>query len=584
MRGSAGEILYIGKAKVLRSRVRSYFIKSHKDHRAANLLAPLVEEIDWIITKTEIEALQLEARMVQRELPPLNVRLKDGKRYPYLKVTVQEPFPRVVEVRKVVDDGSRYFGPYPDSRSMRRVVALIQKVFKIRSCSMKLPSKKEERPCLSYHMGWCGAPCLSQVTPEEYGRGVKLALQLLGGRSSKIIDSLKLEMRQAADLKSFEKAAIIRDQIDAIQSLGESDSIEWSGCKSDLDVMVIRRYGDFALLLILEYREGAMADRRQIEFVAPLVESKNELLLPALVAMGPRNTARLILLEEEPAERPLLEEWLHQKQGHRVRLAVPQRGKRLQMVKTAIENAEAVIEQSIKRWEIEKSITSPLVELQQLLKLKSLPIRIVCFDVSHLGGTNTVASMVYFENGRPKKSGYRKFILREVDEVDDYASMREVVTRWAHPLKENKNRLPDLMVIDGGEGQLSSVCSVLKKQGLDGLIPVIGIAEKKEEIVLPKGQGRIILERNNSAQKLIQQIRDEAHRFAITFQKKRREKSLELLEELADLPGFSPSVRMGIFKKLGGLEELKQLSYEEMAKALKPHRARILYRALHPEE
>ncbi len=577
MKDDRGTIVYIGKAKVLKNRVRSYFVDGPKEHLAARLLAPIVKDIDWIVTDSEFSALVLEAQLVRRHMPRLNVDLKDDKHFPYLRVTVGEPFPRVTVARRVADDGARYFGPYTDARNMRRVQELIHKILGVRDCKLRWPLKRPARPCLSYHMGRCAAPCAGLCGEKEYAAGVEAALELLSGRHSRLVAELTARMRAAAEAQNFEYAEQVRRQIAGLRSLSYRQPVDLGSRKTDLDVVAFRRAGDVGALVVMEYREGCLVGRSQFEMRCPLEQPREELVTEALVSLGRRNSARLVLLEEAPSDGgELLSRWLGQIVGKRVRVVVPQRGIKRELTRLAAENAEMLAGQARARREEELKLPMPVAELQAVLKMEKPPRKIVCFDISHLGGTNTVASMVVFDDARPNKSEYRRYRVKTVEGIDDFASMREVVGRRARRIIEEGLPWPDLFLIDGGEEQVEKALEALREAGAPEGIAIAGLAKRNEEIVLPGRGERIVLERRSPALQMLQRARDEAHRFAITFQRQSREKSLQIFASIADVPGIGPSTRMKLFRRFRTIEALKAAPEEEIAEVAGAARARAL--------
>ncbi|MBP5351972.1 MAG: excinuclease ABC subunit UvrC [Fibrobacterales bacterium] len=575
MKDDRGKIIYIGKAKILKNRVKSYFAEGPKEHRAAVLLAPVVADIDWIVTNSELSALVLEAQLVRRHMPHYNVDLKDDKHYPYLKVT-KEPFPRVVVARRVANDGARYFGPYADVRAMRRTLEVIRRICLVRECNWKLPEKRPDRPCLAAHIGRCGAPCAGRCGEEEYAKGVQEAVDILSGRRAAIVRELKARMERASAERKYEEAARWRDRLFDVQSLSLRQPVDLGDAKSSLDAVALRKSGAVAAIVVMEWREGCLVERRQAELKCPIEQPADELMLDAMVALGPRVGARLVLFEDEESTSPLLAQWLERQTGKRVRLAVPRRGLKRDLVRMAAENAEMLVSQARARWEAASSLPMPVAELQEVLGMAKPPRKIVCFDISHLGGTNTVASMSVTMDGKPLKSEYRKFRVKTVQGIDDFASMREVVGRRARRIIEEGLPWPDLFLIDGGEGQVSLARAALREAGAPEDLALAGLAKENEEIVVPGRAERIVLDRRSPALQMLQRTRDEAHRFAITFQRQSREKSLQIFASIADVPGVGPRTRLELFRKFRTIEALKAAPEEEVAKAVGAARARAL--------
>jgi len=530
MRNSKGEIIYIGKAKFLNKRVRSYFDGREKiDHRAASLMLPHITDIEWIITETEAEALILEANLITKHQPYYNIRQKDDKHFPYLTLTIQEKFPRLKITRQTKDDKNFYFGPFVNSYYMRTLLDLVPRCFNLRECRLKFPLKMKVRPCLNFHIGRCSAPCAEMISEEDYMKNVLKAKMLLEGRSGEFLNELENEMQNASVEMRFEDAGKFRDQIQAVQSAFANQKADKANDTDlSLDVIAVCKAKELAVVVIVEYRGGILYDRRYFHLESHLEQDTPEILAEFLPRWYlkvpkeelPREIAFEISLGEETED---FEELLASMAGHKVFTNVPQRGDKLGYLRIAKANAEMLLVElqtkSAKYDEMNRSI----FELQKELNLKSPPFCIECFDISHLSGTEPVASMVRFVNGYPSKSDYRRYKIKVAMGGDDYGSMREVLTRRLTRLKAENEDMPDLLVMDGGKGQVDVAFEVLKEMSLTN-IPVIGLAKRLEEIVFPGENASILLKRSNPALQLLQRARDEAHRFAVSFQRKRRKK------------------------------------------------------------
>ena len=558
MKNAQGKIIYIGKAKVLKNRVKSYFDGSeHGGHRAASLMLPYIRDIEWIITETEEEALILEANLIRKHKPKYNVLLKDDKHFPYLAFSVGEKFPRLFLTRLVHKDDSQYYGPYMNSRIIAQLTDLAARLFHIRECKLKLPLASPARPCLNYHIGRCDAPCAGLITPEEYRVKVNQARLMLEGKRDDLLEQWEREMLEASERMDFETAGKKRDAIVALQSTGVRQKTDTTDPNLSLDVLSIRRNGTLAAAVILEYRAGVLTGRRHYRLECKLEDDETEIfrqmVLPWYmeVPLIPAEIATDIALPEDAEP---LQQALSEKAGRKVRFTNPQRGEKLGFLKLAAANADMILVEM--RAEV----------LQKVLGLKKTPFRIECVDISHLSGTNTVASLVAFKNGRPDKSNYRKFIIKTVEGVDDFASMREVMTRRIRRLEEEGTPMPDLWVCDGGKGQVDATMQILKELGHDQDLPLIGLAKRLEEIVFPDDRESIVLHRTSPALKLLQNARDEAHRFAITYQRSKRTKDLEV--EWLKIPGVGHETRVKILSKYRSAESFMAAPVEDIVDLL----------------
>ncbi len=566
MKNAQGKIIYIGKAKVLKNRVRSYFDGSeHNGHRAATLMLPYIRDIEWIITESEEEALILEANLIRKHTPKYNVLLKDDKHFPYLAFSVKESFPRLSLSRSVKKDGRQYFGPYMSSRYIDKLIDIAARLFRIRECSMELPAKHPVRPCLNYHIGRCSAPCAGLISQEDYARDVESARLMLEGKRDDLIDKWQREMEEASANLDFETAMKKRDAIQALQASGTRQKTDTSDPNLSLDVVTLRRNGDMAAAVILEYRKGVLMGRRHYRLECKLEDDETEIfrqmVLPWYMEapLIPAEIATDIVL---PDDRKELEAALSKQAGRKVSFSTPQRGEKLGFLKLAGANADMILVEM--RAEVQKysEIDQSVFELQKVLGLKKTPFRIECVDISHLSGTNTVASLVAFKNGRPDKANYRKFIIKTVEGVDDFASMREVMTRRIRRLENEGVPMPDLWVCDGGKGQVDATMQILKELGHDQDLPLIGLAKRLEEIVFPDDRKSIVLHRTSPALKLLQNARDEAHRFAITYQRSKRKKDLEV--EWLKMPGVGHETRVKILSKYRSAEAFMAAPIEDI--------------------
>ncbi len=524
-----GEVIYVGKAKILKRRVMSYFNRKH-DSIKVNVLVSQIEKLEYIITNTEVEALILESHLIKKYKPKYNILLKDDKKYPYFLIT-NEDFPRITIVRKknMNPEKGKYYGPYTDIRAMHATLDFLKKIFPLKQC--KTP-KFKDRPCLYYHIGRCMAPCQNKVTPEEYKAIVKQAELFLSGKQSELMKQIKNQMQKYSDTLQFEKAAKLRDSYNDLAKTLEKQKVVYENTKLNEDIISLMADDGIFAIVILMIREGRLIDKKDFTYD---VEEEDRTEFFATFFKEYYTTLKLeypdrIVSNELEAigEKALYEEWLEILAQKKVKISYGKsaQGKELQML--ADKNAKVVLDNAkiSKMSKIRDDFNEIGSYLAEKLQLKNFPHRMECYDISHIQGTNTVASMVTFINGLPKKSEYRKFKVKITEgKPDDFLSMKEVLTRRLSHLGEDKWAKPDLMIIDGGKGQLSSVMEIIEELGISG-IDVVSLAKKHEEVFLPKQSEPVILPRNSSALFLFQRIRDEAHRFAITYHRKLRSKSM----------------------------------------------------------
>jgi excinuclease ABC subunit C len=558
---AGGKVLYVGKAKRLRSRVRSYVASDHRESVKTRALMQQVGALDTIVVGTEAHALVLEANLIKEYKPRFNIALRDDKSYPFIKVTVQEPFPRVWVTRRLQNDGARYFGPYTDVGAMRRSLDVVKRLFTVRSCNYDMPAQMPERPCLDYHIGRCKAPCILAQTQREYAVMIDEVLDFLGGKPEEVVRKVKERMALAAEALDFERAAQLRDVLAHLETMEEPtvvDAVEGG----DRDVIGYARDGDDAVVVLMRIRGGRLLARDH-QFVDNVDEERDADVLETYLA-GPyrllEERARELVLPFEVTDRAVLEESLERTKVH-----VPQRGTRRDLVGLAQQNARHLLEEARLTGEepTDERAGDPTYELQRQLGLQKVPRTFVCFDISHAQGTDTVASMVWFQNGRPNRAEYRKFKLRMVEGIDDFASMNEVVGRYFKRRLEEEKPLPDLIVIDGGKGQLNAAADATRALGLD-TIPMVSLAKREEEVFLLGRGDPVRMSRRNPALRMLQQARDEAHRFAITFQRKRRSVRT-LTSELLRIPGVGDSKRRVLLSHFGSLQAVRSATPEQIA-------------------
>ena len=560
MQDEAGDIIYVGKALSLKDRVRSYFSGTPSSPKV-RALVNRIADLDYIVTDSEVEALILESNLIKEHRPWYNVRLRDDKNYPYLKIT-NEPFPRVMVVRRREDDGSRYFGPFTNSQAMRQTVKFLRKHFPIRACRRRLEGNKE-RPCLNFHINRCLAPCTGEVSPEAYGEIVDQVCRFLEGRREGLIKDLTAKMEAAAKDLRFEEAARLRDQINALQYAAQDQQKIVGDLGLDQDIIGVAQGEGIACVQVFFVREGKIVGREQFLMEDESGSAPGEIVAAFLQQYYPRaaHIPKEILIEAEVEDSDALSQWLSTKRGSKVYIKVPRRGPKRRLLALVQENARLALEdvlgaQSRRQQEIQRALT----RLQEILGLPDLPGRIEGYDISNIQGREAVGSLVVFTNGEPDKDQYRRFRIR-TEGPDDYAMLQETVRRrFLRGLQEG-TPWPDLILIDGGKGQLSSVTSVLAE--LDLSIPSCSLAEREEEIYLPSSPEPLRLPRDDAGLLLLQRIRDEAHRFALTYHRQLRSKS-GLASALDDIPGVGPKRKRALLKHFGSLAKVREASLEEL--------------------
>ena len=558
-----GGVLYVGKAKRLRSRVRSYLASDHLESVKTRAMMLQARDVETIVVPSEAHALILESNLIKEYKPRFNIALRDDKSYPYIKVTVQEPFPRVYVTRHLTSDGARYFGPYTDVGTMRRSLNVVKRIFTVRSCNHDMPRQMPERPCLDYFIKRCKAPCVLKQSVEEYRSMIDEVIYFLDGRADEVVRRVTERMQQAAADLDFERAAELRDALRHLKRMEEPTVVlEVEG--GDRDVIGYARDGDDACVAIMRIRGGKLLAREH-HFLDNIDGEEDSAVMSAYLArtyLPLTERAPELLAPFDFADRELFERSLTG-----TKILVPQRGPRRDLVTLADQNARHLLEEvKLTSEETEERAGDPVYALQRELGLMKVPRSLVCFDISHAQGTDTVASGVWFQNGRPHRAEYRKFKIKTVEGVDDFASMREVVGRYFKRRLEEERPLPDLVVIDGGKGQLSSAHAALTELGL-GEMPLISLAKRDEEIFVMGRSEPVRLSRRSPALRMLQQARDEAHRFAVSFQRKRR--SLRTVtSELMRIPGVGPVRRRQLLQAFGSVQGVRDAAPEEIAKAV----------------
>ena len=580
MRDAQGGVLYVGKAASLRSRLRSYFAsQAGLEHKIRNMVAR-VADFDFIVTETDTEAVILECNLIKQHKPPYNARLKDDKSYPFIKIDYSEDFPQVYITRHVTKDGSRYFGPFASAYSVRRTLALLKKLFPYRSCT-KTITGNDPRPCLDYYIHRCVGPCIGAVDSRQYADVIDQVIMFLEGKADMVAKSIGTRMYEAAEALEFERAAALRDQLRAIERVHEGQKVLHL-TNENMDVLAVAPGLAEAMVQVFFVRQGKLVGRDQF-VMAGTAQDDPAKILGAFVGQfydaNPYVPPR-ILIQHPLEDADAIREWLEHKRGGRVVLHVPQRGEKRRLVQMVSENAAQGLEQLKVKQANDGDLPTAMEELQEALSLPRPPRRIECYDISNIQGSNPVGSMVTFEDGKPRKSDYRRFKIKSVDGVDDYSMMREVLTRRFKRLAKSKNGAgestdkpaeaqsawrspPDLVLIDGGKGHLGAALQVFLELGIDG-IPLSSLAKENEEIFVPHTPEPIVLPRTSQALFLVQRLRDEAHRFAITFHRQRRSKRATA-SVLDDVSGIGPKRRRMLLRRFGSVTGIREASLDDIA-------------------
>jgi excinuclease ABC subunit C len=577
MKDNQGNVIYVGKASSLKQRVRSYFQKS-KSHSAKVIsLVEKIKDIDTIIVDSPVEALILECNLIKQYRPKYNVRLRDDKHYPYIKILMDEEFPRLLVVRAMKPDGAKYFGPYTSSAAMKETLKILREIFPLRSCKQRDVDQKN-RACLNAHINRCMAPCTGEISPEEYRDMVRQVILFLEGRRQEIVKDLEGKMYRAAEELKFEKAARIRDQIICIRQVIEKQKVE-NDHFEDRDVIALIKEKNEAVVQVFFVRGGKITGKEH--FFLANAEDHNETELLAVFLQQYYGHAeyipREIVVQWEVSDGELITQWLSDKRGTRVHIHVPQRGAKKQLLDLVARNADIVLRQHQSLMDRRREEAGQALEqLRKELSLFSTPHRIECYDISNIQGTNSVGSMVVFTNGEAQPSLYRRFKIKTVEGPNDFASLQEVITRRIRRGRQEREDIrkaqltkkeikfadfPDLIIIDGGKGQLSAVKEVLDSMELH--IPVFGLAKEFEYLFRPGESEPIVLERNSPGLYLIQRLRDEAHRFAISYHRKLRSKQ-QVKSLLDDIPGVGPVRKKALLKVFGSVDQIFQASIEEL--------------------
>lgn len=574
-----GDIIYVGKAKNLSHRIRSYLSNTIKDLKTTQLVKH-IDDLEFIITNSENEAFILEADLIKQHRPKYNINLKDDKRYPFIKITMNEPFPRILVTRELIKDAGKYFGPYTDARSLRKTLRVLEWIFPLRSCKRNIPAGKVvfSRACINYQLGKCPAPCIGKISQHSYRIVVQTMTDFFTGKYQEIMDEFREKMLAASDNDEFELAALWRDKIMEMEKIQKRQSVFYPD-QRNVDIIGFYQEVSIAFAVVLKMVNGKIINQETYP-LSQVEDTDKADILSAFLKLyysGKEELPEEILLPHEPAEFDELDEWL----GNR--LLLPQRGEKSKLITMAKKNAFQLVEEK-KLFHLKKANRTilPIQELKEKLNLPKLPRKIVCMDISTIQGTDTVSSAVFFENGKPKKSNYRHFIIRSIDTQNDFAAMAETMTRWLDEVAKFPEMHPDLIIIDGGKGQLSSALEIVKSDGRD--IPVISLAKRLEEIYLPNLADSVMLPKSSASLRLITTVRDEAHRFAISFHRYRRSKRT-LISELEAIEGVGEQTKFLLLKELGSVDAIKTASLEELTaiKGIGASTAQKIIDYFHPE-
>lgn len=568
MKDAAGKIIYIGKAKSLRNRVRSYFTNSRADDPKVETLRSKIADLEILVTDTEIEALILEANLVKQHKPRYNVNLKDDKHYPYLKITNDDSYSRLIVTRRVRDDGALYFGPYANATAMWRTQRMLVRQFRLRTCNYQIPHPKgrKYKVCLQYHIKHCPGPCEDLISPEQYGKEVERVVRFLQGKSEKLIEELQQEMMRYSEQQEFEEAARVRDQITSIAAVVEKQKVD-AAQKIDQDVIAVARSGSDLAVVVLQIREGLLIGRQNHYLQVDLTEDNGTIAASFLKQyyLDQKFIPAQVFCSTETDDSDLIRAWLTRRRGGAVNLRFPQRGDKLRLVEMAQTNARLLLGELLtQKQEQREKLPYAVERLQKEAYLQRPPTTIAAFDISNLGTTDPVGSLVFFRQGKPAKKNYRHFKIKTVVGQDDFAMMREVVSRYFSRVLADEEEMPDLCLIDGGRGQLNAALEALEELGINDL-QICGLAKKLEEIILPDEKKSLTLPRHSAALKLLQRVRNEAHRFAITHHKKLRDKRTTK-SVLDEIPGIGPKRKEKLLREFGSVEKIKAATTADLAR------------------
>lgn len=575
-----GKVIYVGKAKSLKNRIKSYLSSSPKDPKTEQLVRHLAD-LDYILTPSEHDAFLLEANLVRLHQPRYNILLKDDKRYPFVKITLQEPFPRIMVTRDLRKDGSKFFGPFTDAKSLRMTMRNFEWIFPIRTCSRIIPADKVryKNACINHQLGKCPGPCIGAISQADYARIVKRQMSFFEGKHEELLDELRAEMNSLAEALKFEEAARLRDRIVAIERIQKRNVVH-SPDNKNTDVLGFYQEEKLAVCVVLKIMGGMVVNREEYP-LNNIEDREREQIMAAFLKLyyaGKEDLPHEILVPFEPEDMDELNGWL----GNR--LFVPQRGDKSKLLAMAKMNAfNQVEERKLAHLRKANRTVYPIQELKEKLALPKLPRKMVCMDISTIQGTDTVSSAVFMENGVLKKKFYRHFIIRSIDTQNDYAALQETLQRFLRETEKEPLMLPDLVIIDGGKGQLAACAETLGASNQPDLL-IISLAKRVEEIYLPGRSESIVLSRNSSALRMLIRLRDEAHRFAINFHRSRRTRRT-LISELEEIPGIGEQTKFLLLKELGSVEEIRQADIERLSsiKGIGEKTATQIYEYFHAE-
>ncbi len=572
MKDEAGKIIYIGKAKILRNRVRTYFAHAPELNPKLAALKTKIADFELIVTDNEIEALILEANLVKKHKPRYNINLKDDKRYPFLMITQDDDFPRLLVTRSMRRDNGLYFGPYANVGGMRETYRMITRLFKLRTCKLKIPHPKGDgryKVCLQYHIKRCDGPCVGLQSKEDYDKEVQKVIKLLQGKSASLLVQLGDEMKQLAAAQNYEEAARVRDQIRSIEGIMQKQKVV-ADHAVNRDIIAFARATSDISAVVLQLRDGLLIGRQNFHLKSASGDTESDIAESFIKQyyLTSKMVPEEVYCSFELEDQKLIQAWLSQRRGERVDLRIPQKGEKLRLIEMAEANARLLLQELLKQKQ-ERSSKLPAIvaALQKDLYLDKPPVSVCCFDVSNLGETDPVGSMVFFKNGKPLKRNYRHFKIKTVAGQDDFAMMREIVSRYFTRVLTGEADLPDLCIIDGGRGQLSAALEALKELGIDDL-QICGLAKRLEEIVLPGEKRMLSLPRTSPSLKLLQRVRDEAHRFAITYHRSLRDKKTE--RSLLDaIEGIGDKRKELLLKTFGSLEAIRAADADQLNAVVK---------------
>jgi excinuclease ABC subunit C len=579
MKDALGGVIYVGKAVNLKNRVRSYFQDSAQHTTKTRRMVAGIVDIEFIVTATELEALILECNLIKEHRPHFNVRLKDDKRYPYIKINWQDPFPRVEVTREMRQDGARYYGPFADVRAVHQTLDLLRRIFPYLTCSREITGK-DRRACLYYHIKRCAGPCIGAVSEEDYRAIVRQIGLFLEGKTEQIQEQLQAQMRAAAEGLDFERAAFVRDQIVGVQRVVERQRVV-TRARADEDVIAFARANGDACVQVFFVRNGKMIGRENFVLEGAEGEDPSQ-IVASFVKQFYDEAAYIppqIVLERDLDERLVVESWLRGKRGQKVAIRVPRRGEQKALVELAAKNAAETLAHLRAQWQMDEAKSAAaLAEIQQALGLSEPPNRMECYDISNIQGTSATGSMVVFVKGVPRRSDYRRFRIKTVEGADDFAMMEEVLRRRLQRLKTAEDKevrqpgkaqdnsfalKPDLILVDGGKGQLNVAQKVIADLEIEN-VAVASLAKEREEVFVPTRPDSISLPRESQASLLLQRLRDEAHRFAVSYHRTIRQKK-GLASTLDEIPGIGPMRRKALLRRFGSLDKIRSASAEELA-------------------